>query len=75
MDAHKKILWTTILVVTSLVNHHFSIHGGSISKDKGMLDIPLSQWHDTIDLQKKRLAMVYLWHAICDKALSTNYRT
>ena len=53
----QKIFQTKIIVVASLVNHHpVNI---IISKDKGVLDTgqpglsALSQWHDTIHLQKK----------------------
>ena len=72
----QNIFQTKILVVTSLVNHHpVNI---IISKDKGMLGQPglsaLSQWHDTIHLQKKGSEGVFVV-CICDKALSTNYLT
>ena len=67
----QNIFQTKILVVRSLVNHHpVNI---IISKDKGMLEQPglsaLSQWHDTIHLQKK-VAKVYLWNAIVTKHLA-----
>ena len=73
---HKIFFQTKILVVTSLVNHHpVNI---IISKDKGKLDShglsALSQWHDTIHLQKKGSEGVFV-ECYCDKALSTNYLT
>ena len=69
----QQIFQTKILVVTSLVNHHpVNI---IISKDKGIGQpglSALSQWHDTIQLQKKGSEGVFV-ECYCDKAISTNY--
>ena len=72
----QKIFQTKILVVTSLVNHHpVNI---IISKRQGYVGqlglSALSQWHDTIHLQKKGSEGVFV-ECYCDKALRTNYLT
>ena len=71
----QKSFQTKILEMTSLVNYHpVNI---IISKDKVMLVNmlnALSQWQDTIHLQKKGSEGVFV-ECYCDKALSTNYLT
>ena len=73
----QKIFQTKVLVVTSLVNHHpVNI---IISKDKGMLDShaglsALSQWHDTIHLQKEGSEGVFV-ECYCERSLSSNHLT
>ena len=50
----QKILQTKILVVTSLVNHHpVNIHFKRQGYVGQSVLSALSQWHDTIHLQKK----------------------
>ena len=69
----QKIFQTKILEVTSVLSskhYHFKGQGYVGQSVLGAL----SQWHDTIHLQKKGSKGVFV-ECYCDKTLSTNYLT